>query len=256
MSSIRVPTHHLISDIWVVTRLEVVGTHPRIGFNRPVASRLTVQIIWGLASNQIKRIIYLRMRIRCAQIFFLLFLGPAFAKLVHSCFRWNRPMQLMESPDCNRQETIIQGSRLPPLQTIGYSSFNPSEIHPDLKTTQAQHQPPMSSIHIDRSIYAPFQTTSTLLASEVPQPTRSLLDPSFITRPSINVVPPTPINQQSFLNYSQPDSPSAMNPSMGSSMDISSKSTTPRKQPRFTMGPRADCEKCRLGVKGHFVHLD
>ena len=165
-------------------------------------------------------------------------------------------MQLMESPDCNRQESIIQGSRLPPLQTIGYSSLNPSEIHPDLKTTQAQHQPLMSSIHIDRSIYAPFQTTSTLLASEVPQPTRSLLDPSFITRPSINVVPPTPIHQQSFLDYSQPDSPSAMNPSMGSSMDISSKSTTPRKQPRFTMGPRADCEKCRLGVKGHFVHLD
>jgi len=68
MSGIRVPTHHLISDIWVITRLEAVGTHPRIGFNRPVASRLTVQIIWGLASNQIKRIIYLRMRIWCAQI--------------------------------------------------------------------------------------------------------------------------------------------------------------------------------------------
>ncbi|KAH8102864.1 hypothetical protein BXZ70DRAFT_926908 [Cristinia sonorae] len=28
-----------------------------------------------------------------------------------------------------------------------------------------------------------------------------------------------------------------------------------RKQ-RFTMGPRADCEKCRSGVKGHWVHLD
>ncbi|KZT74130.1 hypothetical protein DAEQUDRAFT_721010 [Daedalea quercina L-15889] len=28
-----------------------------------------------------------------------------------------------------------------------------------------------------------------------------------------------------------------------------------RKQ-KFTMGPRADCEKCRLGVKGHWMHLD
>ncbi|TFK55206.1 hypothetical protein OE88DRAFT_1653936 [Heliocybe sulcata] len=28
------------------------------------------------------------------------------------------------------------------------------------------------------------------------------------------------------------------------------------KRQRFTMGPRADCEKCRLGVKGHSVHFD
>ncbi|KZT11203.1 uncharacterized protein LAESUDRAFT_670928 [Laetiporus sulphureus 93-53] len=28
-----------------------------------------------------------------------------------------------------------------------------------------------------------------------------------------------------------------------------------RKQ-KFTMGPRADCEKCRLGVKGHWMHFD
>ncbi|KAI0060791.1 hypothetical protein BV25DRAFT_1827332 [Artomyces pyxidatus] len=32
-------------------------------------------------------------------------------------------------------------------------------------------------------------------------------------------------------------------------------SEAPRR-PRFTMGPRADCEKCRLGVKGHSVHFD
>lgn len=25
---------------------------------------------------------------------------------------------------------------------------------------------------------------------------------------------------------------------------------------RFTMGPRADCEKCRMGVKGHWIHVD
>ena len=27
------------------------------------------------------------------------------------------------------------------------------------------------------------------------------------------------------------------------------------KRPRFTMGPRSDCEKCRAGVKGHWGHL-
>lgn len=29
----------------------------------------------------------------------------------------------------------------------------------------------------------------------------------------------------------------------------------PSKRPRFTMGPRSDCEKCRAGVRGHWGHL-
>ncbi|KAH9932150.1 hypothetical protein B0H21DRAFT_93835 [Amylocystis lapponica] len=28
------------------------------------------------------------------------------------------------------------------------------------------------------------------------------------------------------------------------------------RKPRVTMGPRADCEKCRMGVKGHWMHFD
>ncbi|KAI0070355.1 hypothetical protein K474DRAFT_1670166 [Panus rudis PR-1116 ss-1] len=35
-----------------------------------------------------------------------------------------------------------------------------------------------------------------------------------------------------------------------------SSSTRRRPQQKFTMGPRADCEKCRLGVKGHYAHFD
>lgn len=30
----------------------------------------------------------------------------------------------------------------------------------------------------------------------------------------------------------------------------------PKPKPRFSMGPRTDCEKCRLGVKGHWAHFD
>ncbi|KAG9226431.1 hypothetical protein CCMSSC00406_0003310 [Pleurotus cornucopiae] len=29
----------------------------------------------------------------------------------------------------------------------------------------------------------------------------------------------------------------------------------PKPRPRMTMGPRAGCEKCQLGVKGHWMHL-
>ena len=33
-------------------------------------------------------------------------------------------------------------------------------------------------------------------------------------------------------------------------------SITPSRRPRMTMGPRADCEKCRMKVPGHWMHVD
>ncbi|TFK72186.1 hypothetical protein BDN72DRAFT_372353 [Pluteus cervinus] len=50
----------------------------------------------------------------------------------------------------------------------------------------------------------------------------------------------------------RPSSPNEMAISPTPSMYISGR----WKKPKFSMGPRADCEKCRLGVKGHWVHLD
>ena len=41
--------------------------------------------------------------------------------------------------------------------------------------------------------------------------------------------------------------------SMTVSPAVSADLRTPRK-PRFTMGPRADCDLCRQGVKGHSAH--
>lgn len=31
---------------------------------------------------------------------------------------------------------------------------------------------------------------------------------------------------------------------------------TPRRRQVLTMGPRADCEKCRMRVPGHWMHFD
>ncbi|KAH7922838.1 hypothetical protein BV22DRAFT_1197150 [Leucogyrophana mollusca] len=58
----------------------------------------------------------------------------------------------------------------------------------------------------------------------------------------------------------QPQSPSIPpgSPMSGTSQGASSPTCpfgTTRKQ-RFTMGPRADCLKCKMGVKGHWMHLD
>jgi len=52
----------------------------------------------------------------------------------------------------------------------------------------------------------------------------------------------------SATSASSPDVPMAASQSQEASM--------PSRRQRFTMGPRADCEKCRLGVKGHWMHFD
>ncbi|KAI5899853.1 uncharacterized protein SCHCODRAFT_02606320 [Schizophyllum commune H4-8] len=47
---------------------------------------------------------------------------------------------------------------------------------------------------------------------------------------------------------------SSVDIAMSSSSSPSRPPATPSFQRRFTMGPRLDCEKCRLGVKGHYAH--
>jgi hypothetical protein len=83
------------------------------------------------------------------------------------------------------------------------------------------------------------------------------------TGPLVNVLPPTPIPpprssyvdaEPGFTPPTRPVTPVSNCPMAMSSPTASFLNTnSPRKQ-RFTMGPRTDCEKCRLGVKGHWVH--
>jgi hypothetical protein len=76
-----------------------------------------------------------------------------------------------------------------------------------------------------------------------------------LSQPRSTTPPEFPIHCHA--EHDDPDqllpSPSAMLVSPVSSP--SSAIVNARKQ-RFTMGPRADCEKCRLGVKGHWMHFD
>ncbi|KAI3610464.1 hypothetical protein WG66_007061 [Moniliophthora roreri] len=85
-----------------------------------------------------------------------------------------------------------------------------------------------------------------------PLPHSTLYPPEL--PPAINVLPPTPdvIVHAGFTRPSSPISDTSMSISNSPVTAVSS----PSRRQRFTMGPRADCEKCRLGVKGHSVHLD
>ncbi|KDQ59510.1 hypothetical protein JAAARDRAFT_205547 [Jaapia argillacea MUCL 33604] len=109
------------------------------------------------------------------------------------------------------------------------------------------------------------ESQSSLIRIDTPP---SLHSPQPIREPSPSFLPYSVLQQ--FASASQPPSFSAQpdsspeplrspwnasSPPRGSTDQISSPTPTSRKQ-HFTMGPRADCEKCRLGVKGHWMHFD
>lgn len=87
--------------------------------------------------------------------------------------------------------------------------------------------------------------------------------------PEINVTPATPSSTAptsvSSSTHDLHELRSSLNPTEGSMMSLSptpsfSEALSPqsplRNRPKFSMGPRQDCEKCRLGVKGHWAHFD
>ncbi|KAL0947062.1 hypothetical protein HGRIS_013203 [Hohenbuehelia grisea] len=49
---------------------------------------------------------------------------------------------------------------------------------------------------------------------------------------------------------------SAGHSNVDSGVEVSMDDLGNKRKPKFTMGPRADCEKCRMGVKGHWMHFD
>jgi len=68
--------------------------------------------------------------------------------------------------------------------------------------------------------------------------------------PEIRILPATPSSRLG--GSSLPPSPMLISPS-GSYI---SSPSSPNRKAKVTMGPRADCEKCRSGVKGHWLHYD
>ncbi|KAJ4488038.1 hypothetical protein J3R30DRAFT_3695694 [Lentinula aciculospora] len=75
--------------------------------------------------------------------------------------------------------------------------------------------------------------------------------------PSINVLPPTPdaTFPLSFSSTTRPSTPKNDSPMSMSNSPSSATILSPSRKHRFAMGPRADCEKCRQGVKGHYIHI-
>lgn len=107
-----------------------------------------------------------------------------------------------------------------------------------------------------------------------PYPTRYSERKQSSMTPLINVVPAPPVhmlnshqqyhigasNDNSQLVYPKSDSASASAPFSPAPMVISPTSSfsqliSPTKR-RVVFGPRANCDKCRLGIPGHFIHYE
>jgi hypothetical protein len=104
------------------------------------------------------------------------------------------------------------------------------------------------------------QSARVLTDASLPISSRQLHPPTIIIQPStpddtvtqpLSTQTPPPHNLQ--MNLASPTS-MLVSPLPWSANTIPLP-VTARKQ-RLTMGPRADCEKCLQGVKGHWMHLD
>jgi len=125
-----------------------------------------------------------------------------------------------------------------------------------LQVEEIQKTPPASIIH--------FSSNPSEQSSEAHPflPTPPPLEPQSMLSSHPHVIPPATspdasVERDLHLNHPNRRIPS---PNISAITPLSSwsanMSVANSRRQRFTMGPRRDCEKCRLGVKGHWMHFD
>lgn len=137
-------------------------------------------------------------------------------------------------------------------------SFTKQNMDSEEGTTNHGHRPQVASMS---SAQTPFSFHPSERRLRHSSSTSTMIPPAG---PSVNVLPPCPAPPSVPYFEPRPPCPSTRpsSPVSSSSMMVLSSlpsyvnvaASSPRRQQRFTMGPRADCEKCRLGIKGHWVH--
>jgi hypothetical protein len=86
-----------------------------------------------------------------------------------------------------------------------------------------------------------------------PQPTFDVVSPA----PIIFTVPPNKLkSEERHTRPSTPTDSSSNEMVLSSPVTSFSQIQSPPAKRRVFFGPRTGCEKCRLGVKGHFIHSE
>ncbi|KIK59829.1 hypothetical protein GYMLUDRAFT_245036 [Collybiopsis luxurians FD-317 M1] len=134
------------------------------------------------------------------------------------------------------------------------------------ESMQNQSNTAASPAPYGRPHLAPLQTSFPRMQL-APKPAAQVFPPHMVSTdspllrnsaPSIHVLPPTPVSHPTGCSATtRPATPMNESPMSVSTSPLSANVLSPSRRNRgFAMGPRADCEKCRMGVKGHSVHLD
>ena len=106
-------------------------------------------------------------------------------------------------------------------------------------------------------------STSTRPSSHLPSTSHSPTLSSLGSYDTMSSMPSSSPLPRFFSSTAIQDTPSfhSPSPSLSSSPRVRQAQqvplpSSPTRKQRFTMGPRLDCEKCRLGVPGHYSHLN
>ncbi|GJE98123.1 hypothetical protein PsYK624_143450 [Phanerochaete sordida] len=150
--------------------------------------------------------------------------------------------------------------RLAPLLEMVASASQDETMNMDNDVTMQFSQSPSRSPPALPPIpsmpaYPSFSSLSShqLSTSVVPSSSSSAFSHPMSSSPSPHTSHDTPFSSPNIPP--QVHAPSQYSIMHSPQIQVPSAPAPTRKQ-RFTMGPRADCEKCRLGVPGHWVHYD
>jgi hypothetical protein len=126
--------------------------------------------------------------------------------------------------------------------------LSPSLEHPEQPPSRQPQQQHHRPAHLSTPYPVSFAT-----AQNAP-PSLQLRVPAIVVQPSTPAESPIQLLSRTD-SPTRPASPNAMLLSPATSWSANASPVNSRRQ-RVTMGPRADCEKCKLGVKGHWMHFD
>lgn len=117
-------------------------------------------------------------------------------------------------------------------------------------STSARHQQ-LSALHLSLPSQADNQPHGYIPSAHLSAPPHITLHPATPATPTdrirasaLTLVSPSPVPMAVESSPSSPSSPSNW------------RTPGTKKRSAVSMGPRADCEKCRLKVPGHWMHFD
>ncbi|KAI0293463.1 hypothetical protein BC826DRAFT_384879 [Russula brevipes] len=175
----------------------------------------------------------------------------------------------------NREEVMmVRILNMTPL-SLGVHGIKADDIALHLRVMQNLDEPPQPStllysyaqhfhhgvqaspeVHIDNTtlrLLNPHTNEPGLLSSRVTPPAAV----AFLRAPSPPAMPTPPLNIAPLPSRSPSNAPHiATPPLIRQELQQPQQSLGSTRRSRFTMGPRPDCDKCRLGVPGHYAHFD